>query len=130
MARQTTPQLLTRDFILGCLAQFTFIFVWHIHIPTLPIYLSRLGSEEAEIGVLIGSIGVSALFLRPFLGRALLKVPEKGFMIAGALLSALASFAYLFAPPFLPFPDGEGPAGGGVGLLSDGIFHLDSPSGL
>ena len=103
MAPQTIRQILTRDFILGCFAQFSFIFVWHILIPTLPIYLSRLGSEEAEIGILIGSIGISSLALRPFVGRALLKIPEKVFMIAGALLFALTSIAYLFAPPFWPF---------------------------
>ena len=103
MAPQTIRQILTRDFILGCFAQFSFIFVWHILIPTLPIYLSRLGSEEAEIGILIGSIGISSLALRPFVGRALLKIPEKVFMIAGALLFVLTSIAYLFAPPFWPF---------------------------
>ena len=98
-----TQKIFTRDFILVFFAQFTFIVVCHILIPTLPIYLSRLGSRETEIGVLIGSFGVSSLVLRPFVGRALLGVPEKGFMIAGALLFVLASSAYLFAPPFWPF---------------------------
>ncbi len=79
------------------------MIVYHILIPALPVYLSRLGSKEAEIGVLIGSMGVSSLALRPFVGRALLKIPEKKFMIAGALLFALTSLAYLLAPPFWPF---------------------------
>ena len=96
-------KIFTRDFILVFFAQFTFLTVCHILIPTLPIYLSRLGSRETEIGVLIGSFGVSSLVLRPFVGRALLRIPEKGFMIAGALLFTLASAAYLFAPPFWPF---------------------------
>jgi MFS family permease len=98
-----TQKIFTRDFILVFFAQFTFIIVCHILIPTLPIYLSRLGSRETEIGVLIGSFGVSSLVLRPFVGRALLRVPEKGFMTAGAILFALASSAYLYAPPFWPF---------------------------
>jgi MFS family permease len=62
-----------------------------------------LGSKETDIGILIGIFGVSSLVFRPFVGRALLKVPEKNFMITGALLFALTSFAYLFAPPFWPF---------------------------
>jgi MFS family permease len=71
--------------------------------PTLPIYLSRLGSTEVEIGVLIGIPAISSLVLRPFVGRALLRVPEKTFMIAGAVLLAFTSAVFLFAPPFWPF---------------------------
>ena len=69
MTTETIRKILTRDFILVFFAQFTFIFGYHILIPTLPIYLSRLESKEAEIGVLIGSFGVSSLVFRPFIGR-------------------------------------------------------------
>jgi MFS family permease len=96
------PKVLTRDFILVFLAQFAFSFVYQSLIPTLPIYLSRLGSNEVEIGVLIGIFFFCALVLRPFVGKALLRTPEKKFMITGSLLYALASLAYLLAPPFWP----------------------------
>jgi MFS family permease len=98
-----TQKILTRDFILCFSAQLTFTSVFHILIPTLPIYLSRLGSTEAEIGVLIGALFVSSLILRPFVGRGLVKISERHFMIAGALIFALASVAYIIAPPFWPF---------------------------
>jgi hypothetical protein len=71
-----TPKIFTRDFVLCFLGQFTFSSVFHILIPTLPIYLSRLGSTEVEIGILVGSIGISSLVFRPFVGRALLRIPE------------------------------------------------------
>ena len=103
MTTQTIPKILTRDFILCFFAYFAFSFVFNILIPTLPIYLSRLGSNEVEIGILIGSFAVSSLVLRPFVGKALLKIPEKTFMIAGALLFAFTSLAYLFVSPFWPF---------------------------
>jgi len=96
-------KILTRDFILCFFAQFSFTSVFHILVPALPIYLSRLGSTEVEIGVLIGIISVSSLILRPFVGRALLKIPERNFMIAGATLFGLTSIGYLFASPFWPF---------------------------
>src|SRR4030043_611425 len=102
MTIQTTHKIFTRYFILCFFAQFTFISVFHILIPTFPIYLSRSGSSEVEIGVLIGIFFFSSLVLRPFIGRTLIKIPEKNFMIAGALLFALTSVAYLFAPPFWP----------------------------
>jgi MFS family permease len=98
-----TQKILSRDFVLAFSAQFAFTFVFYILVPTIPIYLSRLGSTEVEIGVLIGSFAVFSVVLKPFVGRALLTIPEKKFMIAGALLYALTSVAYLFAPPFWPF---------------------------
>jgi len=102
MTAQTMRNIFTRDFILASFAYFAFAFVFSILIPTLPIYLSKLGSTELEIGVLIGIFFLSSLVLRPFVGRALLKIPEKSFLIAGALLYAFASVAYLLAPPFWP----------------------------
>jgi MFS family permease len=96
-------EILNRDFILTFFAQLASSFVFHSLIPTLPIYLSRLGSTEVEIGILIGSFTVASLVLRPFVGRALVKKPEKNFMMAGALLYAFASVGYLLTSPFWPF---------------------------
>src|SRR5512139_3227966 len=103
MPKQTIRKILTRDFILGFISQFTFSIAYHVLYPTLPIYLSRFGSTEVDIGVLIGILGVSSLVSRPFIGRALLKTPEKNFIIAGAILFAFTFVAYLFALPFWPF---------------------------
>jgi len=95
-------KILTRDFVLSFFAQFAFSSVFFILIPTIPIYLSRVGATEAEIGILVGIFGVSSLIFRPFVGRALLKIPEKNFMVLGTILYAFSSIAYLFAPPFFP----------------------------
>ncbi|MGD0917697.1 MAG: MFS transporter [Thermodesulfobacteriota bacterium] len=97
-----TQKILTRDFVLSFLAQFAFSSVFCILIPTLPIYLLSRGSSKAEIGLLIGVFSVSSLVLRPFVGRGLLKIPERKFMLAGTALYAFSSFAYLFAMPFWP----------------------------
>ena len=103
MEIQTKQKIFTRDFTLGFFATLTFFSAHHILIPTLPIYLSKLGSKEAEIGILIGVFGVSSLAFRPFIGRALLKNPEKNIMIAGTLLFAFTAIAYFVAQPFWPF---------------------------
>ncbi len=124
MGTQTIRKILTRDFILGFCAQFSFITVFHILIPTLPIYLSRSGSKEAEIGVLIGIFFVSSLGLRPLVGKALLKIPEKQFMIAGGILFLLTSFAYLLAPPFWPFFAVRVFQGIGLAFFHTAVFTL------
>ncbi len=119
-----TQKILTRDFVLCFFAQFTFSSVFSILIPTIPIYLSRMGAREAEIGVLVGSLSVSSLVLRPLVGRALLKFPEKNFMIAGALFYTLSSIAYLFAPPFWPLLAVRVFQGIGLALFSTASFTL------
>jgi len=119
-----TQKILTRDFLLSFFAQFAFSSVFCILIPTLPIYLSRSGSPEAEIGVLIGTFSVSSLILRPFIGRALLKIPERNFMIAGAILYAFSSIAYLLASPFWPFFIVRVLQGMGLAFFSTASFTL------
>jgi predicted MFS family arabinose efflux permease len=96
-------KILSRDFLLTFSAQLTFSSSLFILIPTLPIYLARLGSAETEIGILIGTSSVSSLILRPFIGRALSRIPERNFMLGGAFLFILCSIAYIFFPPFWPF---------------------------
>jgi len=120
----TTQKILTRDFILIFFAQFTFSSVFSILIPTLPIYLSKVGAKEAEIGALVGALSVSSLVLRPLVGRALLKIPERSFMIAGALLYTSSSIAYLIAPPFWPFLIVRIFQGFGLALFATASFTL------
>jgi len=96
-------KIFNRDFTLNFFAQFTLASVFHIYIPTLPIYLSRKGSSEVEIGILIGILGLSSLVFRPFVGRALMKISERSFMLVGSLLFALTSAVYLVVSPFWPF---------------------------
>jgi len=99
----TTQKILTRDFVLNFLAQFAFSFVSFILIPTIPVYLSRFEAKAGEIGFLVGVLSVFSLIPRPFIGRALSRIPERKFMVAGAILYILSSVAYLSASPFWPF---------------------------
>jgi MFS family permease len=116
--------ILSRDFILASFVQFALAFFFSILLPTLPIYLSQLGSREVEIGVLMGGLAVSSLILRPLVGRALLRIPERVFMTAGALLYTLTSVAYLFTPPFWPFLIVRVFHGVGVAFASTALFTL------
>jgi MFS family permease len=99
----TQQKFLSHDFVLTFISQFSMSSVTQTLMTTLPIYLSTLRATEVEIGVLIGSSSVASLVLRPLVGRLLLSVPEKTFMIGGSLLFAVTSAAYLIASPFWPF---------------------------
>ena len=124
MATQEMRNIFTRDFILASVVQFALAFSFSILLPTLPIYLSRSGSTEVEIGVLIGILAASSFVARPLVGRALLRIREQFFMTAGALLYAITSVAYLFTPPFWPFLIVRVFQGIGVAFASTALFTL------
>ncbi len=103
ISKHKTRNLFTRDFILGFFAIFAFAAANQTLTPTLPIYLTRLGSSEREIGILIGIAAVASLGSRLFVGGALLKYREKSVMMIGALLSAITFLAFIVFRPFWPF---------------------------
>ncbi len=99
---QTGKGLFTRNFVLGFLTFMAFLTANYTLVPTFPIYLKRLGSHEAEIGVLVGTYGIASLVSRLFVGRALLKYRAKNVMMAGAALFAISFLAYIIIRPFWP----------------------------
>ncbi len=103
ISKHTTRNLFTRDFVFGFFACFIFFASIHCLTPALPIYLKRLGSNEREIGVLVGIIAIASLTSRLFVGRALLKYREKNVMMVGAMLSAVTFLVYIVFRPFWPF---------------------------
>lgn len=94
--------ILNRDFVFAFLGLFSFTLGFHALYPTLPIYLTRLGSSLGEIGVLVGILGVSSLLFRLIAGGILRKYSEKSVMMLGALLFALTFLAFMVLRPFWP----------------------------
>jgi MFS family permease len=103
ISQRTIRNILIRDYVLSFLAFFGFLVTYFALVPTLPIYLAKLGSNEREIGVLVGTIGVSSLVSRLLVGRVLLKYSERLVMMGGAILFALSFLALIVFRPFWPF---------------------------
>jgi predicted MFS family arabinose efflux permease len=101
---QHAPKILfNRDFIFAVFAAFFSAAAIHSLTPTLPIYLTRLGSNQKEIGVLVGVFAVATLVSRLFMGKALLMYREKTIMIFGTLLCIATFLASIVLRPFWPF---------------------------
>ena len=100
--QHTRNTLFTSDFVLLFLAFFAFVAANHALMPTLPVYLARLGSDERQVGVLVGAMGVAALVSRIFVGGALTRYSEKRVMVVGAFLFALTFLAAIVFRPFWP----------------------------
>ncbi len=98
-----SKKIFTRDFTLGFFAFLAFLTAMSALFPTFPIFLTRLGSNEREIGVLVGILGVSSLISRFLVGGVLTRYSEKSVMIFGAGLFALSFLAFIALRPFWPF---------------------------
>jgi MFS family permease len=103
ISQYTARNLFAHDFIFGFLGYFALLFACFAFLPTLPIYLTRLGSNEGEIGVLVGIFGVSALVSRLLAGGMLTKYSEKSVLIFAALLFAATFPVCIILRPFWPF---------------------------
>jgi predicted MFS family arabinose efflux permease len=102
ISQRTGRKIFTLDFILGFFAYFSFLAAINSLTPTFPIYLTRLGSDVREVGVLIGVLAVASLVSRLFVGGALLKCRAKSVMMVGALGSVITFLAYIVFHPFWP----------------------------
>ncbi len=94
--------VLNLDFILLFLAFFTFAAANQALIPALPIYFAQLGSNERQVGVLVGVMGIAALVSRFFVGGLLTKYSEKSVILFGAALFALTFPASFIFSSFWP----------------------------
>lgn len=94
----------TRDFTLICLSNFFIFLGFQMTLPTLPLFVEKLGGNDQLIGVVVGLFTFSALLIRPYAGHAL---ETKGrrfvyltglaiFVISVGSFGIAASLAFLF----------------------------------
>src|SRR5699024_7673499 len=77
----------TKDFIIIVIANFFIFTSFQMTLPTLPLYVQEIGSNEACVGIIVGVFTVSALLLRLF-GVKLLDTTGRApvFLIGLAIL--------------------------------------------
>src|SRR5699024_8138077 len=68
MARE---KILTRDFALIWFANFFIFLGFQMTLPTIPLFVNKLGGSDQLVGVIVGVFTFSALIIRPFAGHAL-----------------------------------------------------------
>jgi predicted MFS family arabinose efflux permease len=103
ISQYAIKNILTRDFVLGFLAFFVFFVASFTLTPTMPIYLTKLGSGTREIGILVGTLGIASLICRLLVGGALRKYSEKRVMMFGAMMFVFTFLGFIVLRPFWPF---------------------------
>jgi len=99
-----------RPFVILWLGAFTFFLSFLLLLSALPIFARRMGASDAAVGLIMATFAVSSLILRPPTGWAADRFGRRPFMLAGALVFAVASIAY-------------GWAGGALGLALVRLLH-------
>lgn len=92
--RPKNEPLFTRNFILTSLSTFALFTSFYFLLITLPFYIQKLGGSESEIGYIIGVFTISAVILRPFIGREVDKRGRKKLLVAGIAVFLVSMVLY------------------------------------
>ncbi|MFX3646712.1 MAG: MFS transporter [Paenibacillus sp.] len=91
----TTPQQLWgRSFIFIMLANALLFMAFEMLLPTLPLFVSSLGGEASQIGLVTGIFMFSAILIRPFTSVLAARMDKKYLLIIGIAICALMTGAY------------------------------------
>jgi len=97
---ENTPKnekLFSKNFILTSLSTFTLFSSFYFLLITLPIYIEKIGGTESEIGLIIGVFTISAVFLRPFIGKEVDRRGRKIILVSGIVIFLISMLLYDYA---------------------------------
>ncbi len=95
MEQPENETLFTRNFVLTSLSTVAIFTSFYFLLVTLPRYiLDELNGSEAEIGLIIGVFTITAVLLRPFIGREVDRRGRKVILIAGLIVFTVSMLLY------------------------------------
>lgn len=100
---RTRPRLVSPLFLLVMLSTFAYFVAVGMITPTLPRYVEGpLGSGNFAVGVTVGAFAITAVMLRPFVGRVSDRRGRKILIIGGGLVVGASIAGYALAGSLLP----------------------------
>jgi MFS family permease len=87
-------RLLTRPFVLGFAANFLHSLSLHSYLH-LPGFLQHLGADELRIGIIMATMSLAAIVMRPLVGRIIDERGRRIVVLVGGVVNILACLAYL-----------------------------------
>lgn len=94
-------KLWSRNFVLLIFLNFAMFMGFQILMPVLPVYARSLGGNEATTGLVVGIFTISAVVVRPFIGKALDVFGRKKIFLIGFIVFCLFSLSYTIASTVL-----------------------------
>ena len=96
--KRTRARLVTPVFLLVMLSTFAYFTAVGMITPTLPLYVEGpLGGSNFGVGVTVGAFAITAVLLRPFVGRLSDKRGRRLLIIGGGLIVAISIAGYALA---------------------------------
>src|SRR5687767_8221791 len=90
------PAVLTPAFIIASIAHFLHGISWNLHLH-LPGFLKDLGASEVEIGTMFAASAVTAIAIRPALGRVMDTRGRRIVIFAGGAIAAVVCAGFMTA---------------------------------
>lgn len=87
-----------KPFIFIMLANSIMFMAFEMLLPTLPLFVSRIGGSATQIGLVTGIFMFSAILIRPFTSTLAAKIDKKRLLLAGIAICTLSTGAYYLAP--------------------------------
>lgn len=94
-------KLWSRSFVLLIFLNFAMFMGFQILMPVLPVYARALGGNEATAGLVVGIFTISAVVVRPFIGKGLDILGRKKIFLIGFIFFCLFSLSYTMASTVL-----------------------------
>lgn len=94
---EETPEnetLFSKNFVLTSLSTFTLFTSFYFLLITLPIYIEKIGGSESEIGLILGVFTISAVLLRPFIGKEVDRRGRKVILVSGIVIFFISMLLY------------------------------------
>lgn len=96
-------KIFSKDFAFIWLANFFIFLGFQMTLPTIPIFVSKLGGSDQLIGIIVGIFTFSALLFRPYAGHAL-ETKGRGMVYLFGLslfVISVGSFGFITGMAFL-----------------------------
>lgn len=90
----TNNKIWSLSFIFVLVSNALVFMIFEMLLPTLPLFVTSLGGEANQVGLVTGIFMLSAILIRPFAGRLAAKIDKKVLLILGILIIALSTGAY------------------------------------
>jgi MFS family permease len=95
---KSKDRIWTRDFVLILFANFFIFLGFQMTLPTIPLFVEKLGGNDQLIGFVVGIFTFSALLLRPYAGHSL-ETKGRGFVyLLGLAIFVFSVGSFGFAP--------------------------------
>ena len=97
-AAQIALPLWTANFVLLMAANFLVFASFQMLLPTMPVYVQKLGATEDIVGFVVGVFTVTSVTLRPFAGRAIDSRGRRSVYLFGLATIVVSIIAYDLIP--------------------------------